>query len=95
MIHKTELFTIHILDLLALLHAAPSSEGSVRLIVGGEEHAEADFDELCLVIQTVTERDLFDASTERETDAPGEKERFRTAHLIPFIGKGKGRGSGK
>lgn len=60
MIHRTELVCLHILDLLELLHASPSGEGSLMLVVGGEEISEFDFEELCIVLKIVLNPGLFD-----------------------------------
>jgi hypothetical protein len=54
MINRIELITLHILDLLELLDADPGGEGSLVLLVNGEERAEVDFTDLCLVVKVET-----------------------------------------
>lgn len=87
MIHKTELFSLHILDLLELLHADPSGEGSLLLVVGGEEKSEIDFDDLCLVLRIVTKRELFDADNDNLSAAAAP---LRDENVIPISTRRKG-----
>ena len=51
MINRCELITLHILDLLELLDADLDGQGSLVLMVDGEEHAEVDLANLCLVLK--------------------------------------------
>lgn len=51
MIVRTEMITLHILDLLQMLDASNGSEGSLRLLVDGEEQADVPFEDLCLVVR--------------------------------------------
>jgi hypothetical protein len=57
MIYRTELIILHILDLLELLEVNHDGEdGTLSLMVDGEEQVEVDFDDLCLVVRTTSDR---------------------------------------
>lgn len=52
MVNRTELLTLHIDDLLHALGVEnPRDQGSMVLMANGEEQAEVDLDDLCMVIQ--------------------------------------------
>jgi hypothetical protein len=51
MIRKTELFTLEIDDVLKLIGAANDSTGSLILMQKGEEQAEVELNDLCLVVR--------------------------------------------
>ena len=62
MIHRTQLITLHICDLLRLL-GEPSSAGTMT-IATGDETTEVDLDDLCMVLKLESEQ-LIDAHSPR------------------------------
>jgi len=51
MIVRTELITLHAVDLLELLGTPGDGQGSLSLMTDGEEQIEIDLDALCLVVK--------------------------------------------
>jgi hypothetical protein len=54
MINRCELITLHISDLLEMIDADPGGEGSLVLMVNGEEAADVDLTDLCLIVKLDT-----------------------------------------